>query len=86
MGAVMYPQVQGLDFRVTCVLSTYRYTSWPGRTSCRPGPILAREWFDQLQAPHKQWVVFPESGHVPQFEEAAHFQRVLADLVIAGTR
>lgn len=30
---------------------------------------LAKEWFEQLSAPHKEFVTFEKSGHTPQWEE-----------------
>jgi pimeloyl-ACP methyl ester carboxylesterase len=40
-----------------------------------------REWFDQLQAPTKEWITFENSGHIPQFEEFPRFREVLAEIV-----
>lgn len=31
---------------------------------------LAKEWFDQLQAPYKKFITFEKSGHTPQWEES----------------
>jgi hypothetical protein len=58
------------------------FTSSPARTSSpRSGP--AREWFDRLQAPTKEWITFERSGHVPQFEEFDRFRQVLREIVTA---
>lgn len=36
---------------------------------------LAREWFETLKAPHKEWVLFDGSAHFPFFEEPELFAR-----------
>ncbi|MDD7939621.1 alpha/beta hydrolase [Actinomycetospora lutea] len=81
MGAVMYPQLQGVDFRtqvprldvpVHVLAGTHELTA-------RSGP--AREWFDRLVAPTKEWIPFERSGHVPQFEEFERFRAVVRDIV-----
>ena len=81
MGAVMYPQLQGLDFRtqvprldvpVYLVMGAHEL-------SARTGP--ARAWFDALAAPTKQWITFESSGHVPQFEEFPRFREVLRQIM-----
>ena len=35
--------------------------------------ILAKAWFDQLEAPYKEYVAFKESAHSPIKEEATSF-------------
>jgi proline iminopeptidase len=81
MGSVMYPQLQGVDFRaqvprldvpVYVVAGAHELTA-------RSGP--AREWFDRLQA-SKEWITFEHSGHVPQFEEFDRFRQVLRRIVM----
>jgi hypothetical protein len=52
--------------------------------NARTGP--AREWFDQLQAPDKQWITFENSGHIPQFEEFERFHALLTGTVLPQTR
>jgi pimeloyl-ACP methyl ester carboxylesterase len=83
MGAVMYPQLQGVDFRtqvpqldvpVYVVAGAHELTA-------RSGP--AREWFDRSDAPTKQWITFENSGHVPHFEEFDRFRAVLRGIVQA---
>lgn len=31
--------------------------------------VLAKEWFEKLNAPYKKWISFAESAHSPIFEE-----------------
>ena len=46
---------------------------------------MAREWFDLLQAPSKQWITFDNSGHRPLFEEPDRFFEVMTGTVLAET-
>lgn len=38
---------------------------------------MARAWFDGLEAPHKEWVDFPRSGHKAFGEEPEAFLALL---------
>jgi pimeloyl-ACP methyl ester carboxylesterase len=42
---------------------------------------LAADYFEQLEAPHKELIWFEESGHFVPFEEPAKFNAVLTDRV-----
>ncbi len=81
MASVMYPQLQGIDFRTQVPHLDVPVYLIEGahELSARTGP--ARQWFDQLQAPVKQWITFDNSGHIPQFEEFPRFRGVLAEIV-----
>lgn len=43
---------------------------------------LAREWFDNLDAPHKEFFEFEKSGHTPQWEEAEKFNDLFKRYVL----
>jgi pimeloyl-ACP methyl ester carboxylesterase len=47
--------------------------------------VPAREWFDLLDAPSKQWIDLPQSGHRPHFEQPADCAGVLRT-VLSETR
>ncbi|MDD7968420.1 alpha/beta fold hydrolase [Actinomycetospora lemnae] len=81
MGSVMYPQLQGIDFRtqVPRLEVPVYVVAGAHELTARSGP--ARQWFDRLDAPVKQWITFERSGHVPQFEEFERFRQVLRDVV-----
>ena len=40
-----------------------------GRHDQNTPPVLAQEWFDNLEAPYKEWIWFEESAHSPIKEE-----------------
>jgi pimeloyl-ACP methyl ester carboxylesterase len=83
MASVLYPQLQNVDFRTTVPSLGVPVYLIEGahELSARAGPT--REWFDQLQAPVKEWITFENSGHIPQFEEFPRFRAVLADIARA---
>jgi pimeloyl-ACP methyl ester carboxylesterase len=86
MGSVMYPQLQGLDFRrdVPGLKVPVYLVMGAHELNARTRP--AREWFDKLQAPAKHWVTFDNSGHIPQFEEYDRFHNLLIGTVLGQTR
>jgi pimeloyl-ACP methyl ester carboxylesterase len=79
--AVLYPQLQGIDFRRDVRRLDVPVYLVQGRYEARGRAVLAAEWFALLQAPTKQLTVFDASGHRPLFEEPDRFHRVLADVV-----
>jgi pimeloyl-ACP methyl ester carboxylesterase len=86
MGSVMYPQVQEVDFRRDVPALAVPVYLVMGTHELRARTEPAREWFDRLAAPTKQWITFDQSGHVPQFEEFDRFHDLLTGTVLAQTR
>ena len=39
--------------------------------------VLADEWFDLLEAPAKERIVFEDSGHRPSFEEPGRYAELM---------
>ncbi|MCS5479934.1 alpha/beta hydrolase [Corynebacterium sp. YIM 101645] len=83
--SVLYPQLQDINFRrdvprleVPVFLVLGEYES-PGRSD------LAVEWFGQLEAPTKELVVFPQSGHTPHLDEPSRFHEFMSGTVLAGS-
>src|SRR6476660_7474149 len=80
---VMYPQLQGIDFRTDATHLTVPVYLIEGRFEApgRLGP--AKQWFNLLDAPAKQLITFDTSGHRPLFEQpdlfAAQLHTVLAE-------
>ena len=79
--SVIYPQLNDVDFRTQVTRLDVPVYLVAGGHELRARSVLAREWFDELQAPSKQWIAFEESGHVPQFEEFSKFREVLRMVV-----
>jgi proline iminopeptidase len=81
----VYPQLAGIDFRVQAKELGVPVYLVEGRYEARGRAVLAREWFDLLQAPSKQWITFDNSGHRPLFEEPDRFFEVMTGTVLAET-
>lgn len=81
MAAVMYPQLQHVDFRTQVPRLDVPVYLVQGEHEFAARAESTRQWFDQLQAPTKEWITFENSGHIPQFEEFPRFRDVLAEIV-----
>ncbi len=76
--SVVYPRLQGIDFRrdvPNLDVPVYLVT---GAHEARGRAVLAKEWFGLLQAPSKEWIVFEHSGHRPSFEEPGAFAALMS--------
>ena len=82
---VMYPQLQGLDFRRDAVSLDVPVYLIEGRFEApgRVGP--AHQWFDLLDAPDKQLITFDTSGHRALFEQPGLFHQAMTETVLAQT-
>lgn len=76
--SVLYPQLQDIDFRRDIPRLEVPVYLVQGRYEARGRAVPAREWFDLLEAPTKEMIVFEHSGHRPQFEEPAAFATLMA--------
>jgi len=83
--ALMYPQLQDLDFRADVPRLDVPVYLIEGRYEPRGRAELADQWFGMLQAPSKQWVEFPTSGHRPLFEQPDLFHQLMTQTVLAET-
>jgi len=85
MAGLLYPQLQGIDFRRTATRLDVPVYVMQGRheLTARTGPAL--EWFDLLQAPSKRMFWFEASGHNADAEEPDHFNDVMINTVLAET-
>jgi proline iminopeptidase len=83
--AVLYPQLQEIDFRRDVPRLEVPVYLVQGLHEARGRALLASAWFDQLQAPSKQLIVFEASGHRPLFEEPDRFHDVMTRVVVAET-
>ncbi|MGD2041807.1 MAG: alpha/beta hydrolase, partial [Anaerolineae bacterium] len=76
--SVLYPQLQGIDFRRDITRLDVPIYVVLGEHEARGRAVLAREWFEMLQAPSKEMITFDHSGHRPLFEEPAAFASLMA--------
>ncbi len=80
----VYPQLQDYDFRQEATSLEVPVYMVLGGHEARGRDVLAREWFEQLEAPSKRLAVFEDSGHRPSFEEPEAFTALLRE-VLADT-
>lgn len=81
--AALYPQLQGIDFREQVTSLEIPVTIVLGKYEARGRAVLAREWFDLLDAPTKDLVIFEDSGHRSSFEQPADFARLMEEVAAA---
>ncbi len=79
--ALLYPQLQELDFRQDIQRLDVPVYIVVGAHEARGRAVLAREWFERLEAPSKELVVFEHSGHRPSFEEPAAFAELMGNVL-----
>lgn len=73
----IYPQLQGLDFRRDVPNLEVPVYMVLGNREARGRSVLANEWFDRLQAPSKETIVFEGAGHRANFDKPAEFAAVM---------
>jgi pimeloyl-ACP methyl ester carboxylesterase len=85
MAGLLYPQLQGIDFRRTATRLDVPVYVMQGRheLSARSGPAL--EWFERLQAPIKRMFWFESSGHNADAEEPDLFNDLMINTVFTET-
>jgi pimeloyl-ACP methyl ester carboxylesterase len=79
--SILYPQIQELDFRSDITKFDVPYYMVIGAHEARGRAVLANEWFQMLDAPIKERVVFKHSGHRPLFEQPGTFAALMADIL-----
>ncbi|MEZ4831633.1 MAG: alpha/beta hydrolase [Caldilineaceae bacterium] len=78
---VLYPQLQHIDFRHDVTRLDVPVTVVLGEHEARGRAVLAHEWFDQLEAPAKQMIIFERAGHRAHFDDPAAFAALMAQIV-----
>lgn len=78
--AVLYPQLQAIDFPTDVPGLKIPVYLVLGRYEARGRRVLAKQWFRALEAPLKEMVIFERSGHRPSFEEPAEFAALMATM------
>jgi pimeloyl-ACP methyl ester carboxylesterase len=79
--SILYPQIQDVDLRQDAAALEVPVTIVLGEHEARGRAVLAVEWFEMLEAPSKDLIVFEHSGHRPSFEEPAAFVSVMTRVV-----
>ena len=79
--AVLYPQLQGIDFRRDVPRLDLPYYMVLGEHEARGRAVLADEWFAELDAPAKSRVVVDGAGHRPNFDRPGEFAELMSQVV-----
>ncbi len=85
MFAVMYPQIQGVDFRRDVTQLETPVYIFDAEHELAARRDLALEWFSMLQSPRKQLFTMENAGHAAAFEEFETFRRIMVETIIPQT-
>ncbi|HNS50796.1 MAG TPA: alpha/beta hydrolase [Anaerolineae bacterium] len=83
---IVYPQLWEVDFRTQATQLQVPVYFLIGRHDINAPVALTQEYFDLLDAPHKQIVWFEHSGHTPWVSEPDAFVRAMVEVVLAQTQ
>jgi proline iminopeptidase len=85
MFSILYPQLQTIDFRQTVTQLEVPVYILDGTAELKGRRDLALEWFDPLQAPHKQRFVFENAAHSVAFEQFEALVQLMVETVLPET-
>jgi len=85
MFSVMYPQIQGVDFRNDVPSLDVPVYILDGEAELTSRRDLALEWYAQLQAPLKHLYSFENSAHSTAFEQFEAFHQILLETILPET-
>lgn len=83
--AVLYPQLQGIDFRQDVPRLDVPLYVLDGAAELDARRDLALEWFAQVDAPIKRLYTFEDSAHAPAFEHFEDFTRLMRTEILPET-
>lgn len=78
--AVLYPQLQDIDFRRSATTLEVPVTMVLGEHEARGRAEPAEAWFAALEAPAKQRVIVPGAGHRAHVDRPAEFAALMAGI------
>lgn len=81
---VVYPQLWDVDFRKQAMELDVPVYFLIGRHDVNAPPSLTQEYFDLLDAPHKELIWFEHSGHNPWSSEPAAFVEAIVTRVLGA--
>ncbi len=82
---IVYQQLWGIDFREDAPKVDVPVYFLLGRHDVNAPAALVEEYYELLDAPHKEIVWFEHSGHSPWVSESAKFVQVMVETVLAQT-
>lgn len=84
----MWPEIGKTCFPKTTTKFEIPIFVFDGRHDMNTPSVLVEDWFNMIEAPHKELIWFEESGHNPMGDEPQKFKSLLrekAKEVISGT-
>jgi proline iminopeptidase len=85
MFSLMYPQLQDIDFRRDVPRLEVPVYVLDGANELPGRRVLALEWFEALEAPHKRLLTYEDAGHSVAFEQADGLHRLLVQEIVPLT-
>ncbi len=85
MFSLMYPQLQGIDFRQVVPRLDVPVYILDGEAELSARRDLVLEWHEQFQAPTKRIYGFADAGHSVVFEEFQPFRRIMLETILPET-
>jgi proline iminopeptidase len=85
MFSVMYPQLQGIDFRESVTRLEVPVYILDGAAEFSARRDLALEWFEKLEAPQKQLFTFENAAHAVAFEQFEEVHKIMTETVLPET-
>jgi pimeloyl-ACP methyl ester carboxylesterase len=82
---IVYPQLWDVDFREQATHLDVPIYFLIGRHDVNAPPILTEQYYEVLNAPHKELIWFERSGHNPWVTESAAFVDIVVNKVLAET-
>ena len=82
---VVYPQLWEVDLRAQATQLEVPVYFLIGRHDVNAPPVLTEQYYELLNAPHKQLIWFERSGHNPWVTESAEFVDVIVNEILPET-
>ena len=82
----VYSQLNDVDFRTQATELDVPVYFVKGRWDINASNALTEEYFELLDAPHKELIWFEDSAHTPSWDEPDDFTDVMANTVLAQTQ
>jgi pimeloyl-ACP methyl ester carboxylesterase len=85
MFTLLYPQIQGIDFRRDVQRLEVPLYMLDGAAELSARRDLALEWFNTVQAPVKRVFTFEDAAHAVAFEQFEAFHRIMLETILPQT-
>jgi pimeloyl-ACP methyl ester carboxylesterase len=83
---LMWPEVMQINLLEQAPRLEVPVYIFQGEHDYQTPHALARQYYEQLQAPRKQFFTFPNTAHSPNYEQPQQFIRLLLDEVLSDTQ